>query len=114
MSFSGLNLTDLTQGEETALRAYKTAQETSAKSHCFDMNSELRAGLRVDEMTPALASTVRALDSVFNRCPKSSSPLTVFSGTGSRAFLPILDIGFRFRSRVLVDVEGRRVRKSVV
>lgn len=98
MNLSYLSLSDLTTEEEVALRAYKSASESNGWSHCFTMNRELRAGLTVNEMTAELAVTVRNLDKVFKRCPRLTGPMTVYRGTGSRAFLQIAEAGFRFRA----------------
>jgi len=98
MSINPLSLAELTSNEEKALQAYKQAYESSGVSHCFTMNQELRAGLRLDEMSTGLAKTVENLDRIFSRTPRLMAPLTVYRGTGNRSFLQVAEAGFRFRA----------------
>jgi len=97
--FDGLFLEDLTEAEETALRSYKAAKKGSeGQSLCFDLNKDLRNGLRPNELSCEMRDMLNALDSVFQRCPKLDSGATVFRGIGNRNPLPLHEVGCRFRS----------------
>lgn len=95
----GLRLLDLEPGEEEALRAYKAAaDDANGQSRCFELNQQLRSGLYLEEIAPTLAATARHMDAVFDRCPVLPEALTVYRGTGTRAFLQKLAPGYRFRA----------------
>jgi hypothetical protein len=96
-----LCLPDLSPDEGEALRAYKKAFDDTngnGRSPCFDLNRDLRNGLWVDELEPALRKIAEGLDSVFSRCPRLAHPITVYRAVGTRAHLPLNESGRRFRS----------------
>lgn len=96
---SYLQLPDLSQEERAALRSYKSAEDTETlQSKCFDLNRELRNGVRDDELEEELGGVVAALDSVFARCPKLREDTTVFRGVGERMYFPLFPVGQRFRT----------------
>jgi hypothetical protein len=81
---------------------------------CFDLNRDLRYGLRLDELPPQLRATAENLDSVFARCPVLKEPATVFRATGYREHLPLYDSGRRFRSFEFWVKHGIRVCAGAV
>lgn len=100
LNLNALFLGDLTSAEGEALRAYKAASDDQdQRSQCFDTNRLLRSSLTLDEMPSSLSATVRSLDTVFGRCPVLPTPLTVYRGTDTRAFLQgTTQPGTRFRA----------------
>lgn len=96
---STLCLSNLTCFEDKALRAYKAASNDNAgKSKCFDLNRDLRNGIRVDELPTAQREMAECLDNIFRRCPRLEKPITVYRGLGTRMHLPLNESGRCFRS----------------
>ena len=93
-----LTLSDLSDAEVAALHDYKAAHDANGRSKCFDMNRDLRNGLRVDELPAETRPTAEALDSIFARAPQLTEEITLFRAVGTRAHLPLHDIGRDFRN----------------
>ena len=99
MDLSFLKVADLSPQELTALRSYKTAEDSAdGESKCFELNRELRNGILVTELSHSLREIADGLDSAFRRCPVLNDSCTVYRGTGFRQALPLHEIGKRFRS----------------
>ena len=94
-----LCLTDLSAAEESALRSYKASDMTTyGRSKCFELNVELRNGLRPVELDKELCQIAESLDSVFERCPRLKTKTVVYRGIGDRKCMPVNQPGRRFRS----------------
>lgn len=99
MDMSKLKLPDLSHHELTALRSYKSAEDCpSGESKCFELNRELRNGIFVKELSPALREIADGLDTALSRCPLLEDSITAYRGTGFSKSLPLHETGKRFRS----------------
>ena len=97
--FDYLFLDDLTVVEEKALRGYKSANETTdGRSRCFDLNGDLRNGLKIGDLSQELREIAESIDTVFKRCPLLKEGVSVFRGVGERRCHPVHTVGSRFRS----------------
>lgn len=103
-----LCLDDVTPAELSALLAYKSAgDDPDGNSHCFVLNRQLEHSLTLGDMG-SLGKTVRILDGVFERCPRLTSPMTVYRAIGLRSHYPLAEQNARFRNRSFWSASGNR------
>jgi hypothetical protein len=98
MPLNELYLRDLNRSELHALRSYKSASDAEHGSACFDLNRDLRNGLKRDELPSSLDEIADGLDSVLARCPRLTEEVCVYRAIGWAWHLPLYDFGKCFRS----------------
>lgn len=108
MTGSYLYLHDLAPDEIEALSAYKSAaDDPNGNSRCFSLNRQLEHSLTIADMG-SLGELVKTLDSVFERCPRLTSPTTVYRAIGLRWHYPLSEKNARFRNRGFWSASANR------